>query len=548
MGAQTHPGSRVLTDLGLPDRYRIVRRIARGGMGSVWCAHDVALGRPVAIKLLGEQFIDDDRAMRRFSREARTAARLSGHQNVVTIYDVGQTALRGDASPMRPFIVMEHLAGGTVGDALRAGSVEREEALRWIAEAAAALDYAHSQGVVHRDIKPGNLLLDANRVVYVADFGIARIGTEDTITSTGQLLGTAAYISPEQALGDRATEASDRYSLAVVAFELLAGERPFVAEHFTVQARRHVEQEPPPASSRSRTLPASIDPVLARGMAKRPAQRWPTAGAFADALHAALRDDRDRAATRIVPGQRPRQRGAAASQPSSVAPRDRRRTAASPRPRAVALAALTAVALGTAAAVWAGTGSSPSKPARQAAHRHAPTLYAPQARVHPPPKKPAAAPKPPPVQQTTAAEQTTAVQQTAAPQQTTTGRRAATTTTAPTATDLEARGHQLMLDGSYGQAIGVLHQALAAAAPGSLTHAYALFDLGRLLRLSGDSRAAAAILQKRLQIPNQTDVVRHELELALRARGAAAKSSGGAAATPAQPHGKAKGHKHHGSR
>src|SRR3982074_2273565 len=151
MGAQIHSGPGLLGDVVLPDRYRVLRRIARGGMGAVWGAEDVALGRRVAIKLLAEQFMDDEHAVRRFKREARTAAHLSGHPNVVTIYDVGEGVSAGHESPGRPFIVMEYLAGGSVADALRVRAVEREHALRWIGDAAAALDYAHGRGIVHRD-------------------------------------------------------------------------------------------------------------------------------------------------------------------------------------------------------------------------------------------------------------------------------------------------------------------------------------------------------------------------------------------------------------
>src|ERR1700759_3950381 len=140
---------------------------------------------------------------------------------------------------------MEYLAGGPVADALRGDSVRRVHAVKWLQEAASALDFAHSRGVLHRDIKPANLLLDRDRTLHVADFGIARLGAEDTITGTGQVLGTAAYLAPERALGRPATEASDRYSLAVVAYELLVGERPFTASHFTTQARQHVEDDPP---------------------------------------------------------------------------------------------------------------------------------------------------------------------------------------------------------------------------------------------------------------------------------------------------------------
>ena len=201
MSAHVHSGFSMLEQVVLPDRYRVVRRIARGGMGTVWCADDATLGRRVAIKVLGEQFVDDERAVRRFKREGRTAARLSGHPNIVTIYDVGETVPDQDRPAGRPFIVMEHLAGGTVANALASAPPPREQAVQWIVQAAAALDHAHDRGVVHRDIKPGNLLLDTAGTLHVADFGIATIATEETITVAGQLLGTAAYLSPEQALG-----------------------------------------------------------------------------------------------------------------------------------------------------------------------------------------------------------------------------------------------------------------------------------------------------------------------------------------------------------
>jgi eukaryotic-like serine/threonine-protein kinase len=538
MGAQTRSSASVLQDVTLPDRYRIVRRIALGGMATVWCANDLVLGRHVAIKLLAEQFADDERARRRFEREARAAAHLSGHPHVVTIYDVGQTEPRDGELSGRPFIVMEHLVGGTVADALRVGAVTRGDALRWVREAAAAVDYAHGRDIVHRDIKPGNLLLDGGRSLHITDFGIARIGTEDTITGTGQLFGTAAYLSPEQALGWPATEASDRYALAVVAFELLVGERPFTAERFAAQARQHIDADPPGASSRSRKLPAALDTVLERGLAKRPEHRWGTAAAFADALEAALLDRPPRTAraplartaraplarTARAPLDRPprkaraplasrahvRPRSAAAAAPvppllasASVASR------AKPPPRALALAALAATAFGVGVAAGASTERTPA-PARAVAH----------ARSHAVLRAPAAhhaslhVKKPSP----------TTTEASAVP--------AADTTPPPTAEMLEARGHQLMLDGNYPAAVPALHQALASTGPGSLTYAYALFDLGRSLRLAGDPQAAVGILQRRLQIPNQTRVVRQELELALRAIGASTQPSGGAAPSP----------------
>src|SRR5262249_20705511 len=240
--------------LGLPGRCTIRRHIATGGMASVWCAQDRALGRDVAIKVLSEQFAYDEYAIRRFKREARAAARVSAHPHVVTIFDVGDLEPEHDGPSPRAFLVMEYLAGGTVADALRSQSVTRVDARRWLHEAASALDHAHERGVVHRDIKPANFLLDRNRGLHVADFGIARLQSEDTITSSGELFGTAAYLAPEQALGREATSASDRYSLAVAGFELMTGSRPFSAPHFAAQARLHIEADPPNASKLDRTI------------------------------------------------------------------------------------------------------------------------------------------------------------------------------------------------------------------------------------------------------------------------------------------------------
>src|SRR4051795_9650231 len=242
-------------------------------MAGVWEAHDELLDRAVAVKILAQHLAEDDRARRRFEREARAAAGLSSHPHVVTIYDVGE-------HDGRVFMVMELMRGGTVGERLKAGrAIADDTALRWLREAAGALDAAHDAGVVHRDIKPGNLLLDEHDRLAIADFGIARLAMEDQLTASGQVLGTAAYISPTQAFGAAATPGSDRYALAVVAFELLTGVKPFEAEHFAAQARAHVEDAPPAASSRLAELPPAVDEVLARGMAKAPQDRWPTATA-----------------------------------------------------------------------------------------------------------------------------------------------------------------------------------------------------------------------------------------------------------------------------
>ncbi|MDP8967194.1 MAG: serine/threonine protein kinase, partial [Actinomycetota bacterium] len=217
----------------LPERYRVTRHIASGGMASVWEVEDLLLGRVVAVKVLGAQFAADAGARARFAREARTAARAADHPHIATIYDIGE---HGEDA----FIVMEYFSGGTVADRLRDASsagrrVPRDSALRWLREAASGLDHAHAAGIVHRDVKPANLLLDGRERLAVGDFGIARLADDTHMTQTGQLLGTAAYLSPEQALGQPATAASDRYALAVVAYELLTGTRPFAGGPPTAQ-------------------------------------------------------------------------------------------------------------------------------------------------------------------------------------------------------------------------------------------------------------------------------------------------------------------------
>jgi len=274
------------SQLELPERYRVARHIASGGMASVWEAEDLMLGRVVAVKVLAAQYAADPAARVRFQREARTAAQVSDQRHVVTIYDIGE-------HENEAFIVMEYFAGGTVADRLKAAReggepIPQETALRWLREAAAGLDVAHAAGIVHRDVKPANLLLDAQGRLAVADFGIARLADDTQMTQTGQVMGTAAYISPEQARSQPATDASDRYALAVVAYELLTGSRPFRGGPPTAQALAHAEAQPPRASQASPDLPPAIDAVLARGLAKNPDERPRSATDLVDAIVRAL--------------------------------------------------------------------------------------------------------------------------------------------------------------------------------------------------------------------------------------------------------------------
>ena len=271
----------------LPARYTDARLIAAGGMGRVFHACDAELRRDVAVKVLADHLADNEAVRARFRREARAAARLSRNPNIVTIFDVAE--YQG-----RPMIVMEYLEGGSLEARLEGHEgCPPAQVLGWLEQAASALDAAHAAGVVHRDIKPGNLLLDADDHVHVGDFGIASAVGLASLTETGTILGTAGYLSPEQARGERATAASDRYSFAVVAFELLAGRRPFESDSTTAEATRHATSPVPSIRSLKPDLPAALNGVFERALAKEPAARYPSATEFVAELRAALREDVD---------------------------------------------------------------------------------------------------------------------------------------------------------------------------------------------------------------------------------------------------------------
>ena len=276
----------------LPERYASVSLIARGGMGEVYRALDSLLERKVAVKVLSERHSQDEEVRARFRREALAAARLSGTPHVITVFDVGE-------HEGHPYIVMEYLDGGSVHDRLREGRVAPGQALAWLGQAATALDRAHEEGVVHRDVKPANLLLDRDGNVVVTDFGIASTSGVDTLTLPGTVLGTAGYLSPEQARGESATAASDRYGLGVVAFELLTGRRPFEGDTAATEAFAHVNAPVPSAEQIYPELPDGVDEVLSRALAKEPAERPATASDFVSELRDAFRGAA--AATRIAP-------------------------------------------------------------------------------------------------------------------------------------------------------------------------------------------------------------------------------------------------------
>jgi len=265
----------------LPPRYAVQDLVAHGGMGDVYRAADERLGRTVAIKVLAERYARQDEFRKRFLREARTAATLTGEPNVVAIYDVGET------TDGLPFIVMEYVPDGTVADRLASGPVPPDLAMRWLSQAAAALDAAHARRIVHRDVKPANLLVSSDGHLRVSDFGIARAAGDDTLTAAGTVLGSTGYMAPEQARGEASTAATDRYALACVAFELLTGRRPFARDAVAAEAAAHA-YEPPPLVGDLAALPPALDEVFARGLAKRPSDRPPTCVALVADLREAL--------------------------------------------------------------------------------------------------------------------------------------------------------------------------------------------------------------------------------------------------------------------
>jgi tetratricopeptide (TPR) repeat protein len=251
-------------------------------MGDIYVATDELLGREVAVKLLADRYAADAGIRQRFKREGLAAARISSETGAITIFDVGDWE-------DRPFIVMEYLSGGSLDDRIRSEGAQRPaRALPWLEEAASALDAAHRHGIVHRDVKPANLLLNARGEVRVADFGIASAAGMDSMTATGTVLGTAGYLAPEQAMGERANPASDLYALAIVAYELLSGERPFESESPTAEAAAHVNAPVPSIAARCENLPAEVDPVFQRALAKDPARRYGSAREFVADLRDAL--------------------------------------------------------------------------------------------------------------------------------------------------------------------------------------------------------------------------------------------------------------------
>ena len=284
----------------LSNRYVLTERIATGGMGDVWRANDVLLKREVAVKVLLPSLVADLDFITRFRAEAQMMAALR-HPGIVGVFDVGDATL--EAGVRVDYLVMQYVYGQPLSSQIKAaGQLSAAETMSVVAQAAEALDAAHAAGIIHRDVKPSNLLVQPDGSVVLVDFGIARSINMTGITSTNVVLGTALYMAPEQVDGRPVSPATDIYALGVVAYCCLAGKPPFTDPNPLEVANRHLRDEPPalPAGT-----PGQVATVIARALAKDPSDRYPSAADFADAARAALSNAPTvpRAQTRPAPGR-----------------------------------------------------------------------------------------------------------------------------------------------------------------------------------------------------------------------------------------------------
>jgi eukaryotic-like serine/threonine-protein kinase len=319
----------------LADRYELEELVGTGGMSSVFRAHDRLLDRKVALKILHQQYSDDEEYVERFRREARAVATLS-HPNIVTVID------RGDHEG-RQFIVFEYVEGENLKRLIeRRGPAPVATALELAMQIARGLAFAHQQGLVHRDVKPQNVLLNGDGQAKVTDFGIARsLDVAHGMTQTGTVLGTSDYIAPEQAQGHRVDEHSDVYSLGVVLYELLTSEVPFPGENFVAVAMRHINEPPPALRDKRPDVPPRVEAAIQKAMAKRPEDRFPTMAEFCRELEACLAELQ-----------------AAGTQVIAPASPVRRRRRISPWPLVVTLLVLAAIGAAVAYLVLRHTGTA----------------------------------------------------------------------------------------------------------------------------------------------------------------------------------------------
>jgi eukaryotic-like serine/threonine-protein kinase len=504
----------------LDGRYRVIRHLGSGGMASVLLCQDERLDRQVAVKRLHADSPAD--IERRFVREAKLGASLN-HPNLVSVFD---TAVDDEGV----LIVMEYVPGEPLSKALRHGPLGPRRVARMARELGAALDHAHVQGVVHRDVKPGNVLLRDDGVTKLVDLGIATAADGTRITRSGTVLGTAAYMAPEQLEGREPGPGVDIYALAAVCFEALAGRRPREGKTPLEIAHSIASAPPPDLREHWPAASAAVAEVMERGMARDPEARPESAGQLGAELARALEEEPRTAVTRrltrrvpapvAAPGPQPaeaaRADGAGGAPPAGArgvrVERDRRRYL--PLLLAGLLIALAIATLAIVLGAGDGDGGGESggragqqQPAESRAESRdraaqqrdqgaeAPAEPAPEEQQQAPAPEPE--PSAPPAEPAPEAEQPSGGGD-------------------PSGAQLNAQGFELMNAGRYEEAIPVLQRAVDSFPAGTsdLNYAYALFNLGRSLRLAGRPDEAIPILEQRLQIPNQRGAVKKELELA----------------------------------
>jgi serine/threonine protein kinase len=499
----------------LAERYRVGGRIGSGGMATVFRADDIVLDREVAVKRIHTDGSESD--ARRLRREAKLGASLT-HPNLVMVYD----SITADDGV---FIVMEHVDGRPLSELIGEDGMPAADVLPVLHAIADALDYAHRNGIVHRDVKPANVLIGEDGTVKLVDLGAAIGGGLTRVTQAHEVIGTLGYLPPERLAGESpGGPEGDVYSLAVLAFVALTGARPWgdasPAEHLSRTA-----SGPPDLSAAWPEIPFEVERALERALDPDPARRQPTARELVAEIDAGLLPRSEPTRPILIPATEPL---------AAPAPASAERRAHTPWSRRAAAGTLGACALLVLAVVFAATrggdsGASPTTPTPSTKH-HSQSGNA----KHSAEADSTGAASPAPAT-TTSAVTPPSASTTAAPPPT-------------TGTDLNDQGYALIGQGRYDEAIPVLQRAVEdlKGDPSSLTYAYALFNLGHALRLAGQPDAAIPILEQRLQIPNQTSTVQAELD--------AARAAAGDSAEPKQPkppkgdpHGRALGHDKNGA-